>query len=199
MVNRLPRQWFTGIIPKMSSIKIAIVAGTNRPGSNSLKIAEVLRGFYEKSGAEISWIDLQTLPPEVFHPDVYKVKPESFKPFSQAILEAHGLVFVVPEYNGSLPGILKYFIDLLKFPESFEGKPVAFVGLGGRFGGLRPVEHLMQIFSYRNGHLFPERVFISDIKKEMSEEGILKSPELLKRLEGQSERFLDFVRHLKSR
>ncbi|MBL8995107.1 MAG: NAD(P)H-dependent oxidoreductase, partial [Spirochaetia bacterium] len=123
--------------------------------------------------------------------------PESFKPYAEAILNADGLVIVTPEYNGSMPGILKYFIDLLKFPESFEHKPVAFIGLGGRFGALRPVEHLMQVFSYRNAHLFPERVFISEIKKQMSANGELANDDIRSRLEGQSAHFVDYVRHLR--
>ena len=42
----------------------------------------------------------------------------------RAVLQAEGLIVVTPEYNGSLPGVLKYFIDMLKFPESFEQRPV---------------------------------------------------------------------------
>jgi NAD(P)H-dependent FMN reductase len=72
---------------------------------------------------------------------------------------------IVPEYNGSYPGILKYFIDHMKFPDSFESRPVCFVGLGGIFGGLRPVEHLQQVFGYRNSYIFPQRVFLINVHK----------------------------------
>ena len=49
---------------------------------------------------------------------------------------------------------------MLKFPESFEKRPVCFTGLGaGIWGALRPVEQLQAIFGYRNAYLFPERVF----------------------------------------
>ncbi|MNT75975.1 NADPH-dependent FMN reductase [compost metagenome] len=65
-----------------------------------------------------------------------------------------------------MPGVLKYFIDHLKFPESFEYRPVCFVGIGsGAFGGLRPVEHLQQVFGYRNAFIFPERVFVMNAHK----------------------------------
>jgi len=57
------------------------------------------------------------------------------------VLMAAGLHVVLPEYNGSYPGVLKYFIDMLKFPESFENKPAAFVGVAnGQWGALRAVE-----------------------------------------------------------
>jgi len=70
---------------------------------------------------------------------------------------------IIPEYNGSMPGALKLFIDHWKFPDSFERRPVCFVGLGGRFGGLRPVEHMQQIFGYRNAFIFPDRVFLCNV------------------------------------
>lgn len=87
--------------------------------------------------------DLAELSPEIFSPTAYAEKPAALKKFTHAILAADGLVIVTPEYNGSLPGILKYFIDMLPFPESFEPRPVCFVGLADDIGGaLRPVEQL---------------------------------------------------------
>ena len=50
-------------------------------------------------------------------------------------------MFVVPEYNGSLPGVLKHFIDCWKYPESFHHRPVCYVGISSSgSGGLRPGE-----------------------------------------------------------
>ena len=67
-------------------------------------------------------LDLAKLPPEIFSPASYAEKPKSFQPFADAVLQSTGLHVVTPEYNGSVPGVLKYFIDMLKFPESFEQK-----------------------------------------------------------------------------
>ena len=69
------------------------------------------------------------MPLSLFSPDAYSEKPQEFEEYSQNVLDADGLVIVVPEYNGSYPGALKLFIDMLKFPESFENKPVAFIGI----------------------------------------------------------------------
>ena len=113
---------------------------------------------------------------------------------AQSILESSGLVVVTPEYNGSMPGVLKVFIDHLKFPESFEARPVCFVGLSaGMWGALRSVEQLQQIFGYRNAYLFPERVFMPGIGKLLNEAGQLTDPELLKRLHQQVRGFAGFV------
>lgn len=137
------------------------------------------------------------MPPEIFSPSSYAEKPKSFQPFTDAVLKSTGLHVVTPEYNGSVPGVLKYFIDMLKFPESFEKRPVCFTGLGaGIWGALRPVEQLQAIFCYRNAYLFPERVFLPRINDLLDEAGRLKDPELLQRLKSQAEGFVDFVERL---
>ncbi|MGH7976581.1 MAG: NADPH-dependent FMN reductase, partial [Limisphaerales bacterium] len=120
------------------------------------------------------------------------------QPFADAVLQSAGIHVVTPEYNGSLPGALKYFIDMLKFPESFDQKPVCFTGLSaGVWGGLRPVEHLQQIFGYRNAHIFPARVFLPQIYNLLDANGKIKDAELLARLKSQAEGFAKFAEHLK--
>jgi len=106
---------------------------------------------------------------------------------------------VTPEYNGGMPGVLKYFIDMLKFPESFEQKPVCFTGLAaGIWGALRPVEQLQTIFGYRNAYLYPERVFLPQINNLLDASGRLKDAELAGRLKAQAGGFTDFVERLKN-
>jgi chromate reductase len=74
---------------------------------------------------------------------------------------------------------------------------VAFVGIGSRWGGLRPVEHLQQVFGYRNGYVFPERVFIANIKDAI--EGSKIKDDLLKSLvESQCRNFVRFISGLQS-
>jgi NAD(P)H-dependent FMN reductase len=106
---------------------------------------------------------------------------------------------VTPEYNGGMPGVLKYFIDMLKFPESFERRPVCFTGVAaGIWGALRPVEQLQAIFGYRNAHLYPERVFLPQINNLLDASGRLKDADLLERLKSQASGFTDFVERLKN-
>lgn len=174
---------------------ISILAGTNRPGSNTLKVANHITQIYRDMGVSAHLVDLAHLPQEIFNPTSYGEKPASFIPFGDAILKSKGLVIVTPEYNGGMPGVLKYFIDMLKFPESFEHRPVCFVGLAaGQWGAIRPVEHLQQIFGYRNAHLFPERVFIPGIGKELDENGKFLKPEIPERLLAQAKNFNEFVK-----
>jgi chromate reductase len=173
---------------------ITLISGTNRPGSNTRKITRQIEELYAGRNVPIQVLDLNQLPADIFSPAAYAEKPKAFLPFAEAILKSAGLHVVTPEYNGSVPGVLKYFIDMLKFPESFERRPVCFTGLSaGIWGALRPVEQLQAIFGYRNAHIYPERVFLPQIHNLLDEAGRLKNPELVDRLRKQAEGFVEFV------
>jgi chromate reductase len=177
---------------------ITLIIGTNRPGSNTRKVARHIEEIYAALKVPLRVLDLAQLPPEIFSPAAYAEKPKSFQPFADAVLQSAGLHVVTPEYNGSVPGVLKYFIDMLKFPESFERRPVCFTGVAaGIWGALRPVEQLQQIFGYRNAYIFPERVFMPGIGNLLDDDDRLKSAELLDRLRKQTEGFVDFVERLR--
>lgn len=179
---------------------ITILSGTNRPGSNTRKVTAHVVASYGTLGVETLLLDLAELPQELFAPASYAEKPNSFKKFTDAILAADGLVVVTPEYNGGVPGVLKYFIDMLPFPESFEQRPVCFVGLAmGIWGALRPVEQLQAIFGYRNALIYPERVFMPGIGKLLDTSGQFTSDDIPKRLDKQAAGFVDFVEKLRGK
>ncbi|CAN5250997.1 NADPH-dependent FMN reductase [soil metagenome] len=179
-------------------MKIVLLSGTNRPDSSTRKVVTKIAELYSEVGQPVEILDLADLPAEIFDPASYAKKPASFARFNEAILTCDGLHVVTPEYNGSLPGVLKYFIDMLQFPESFENRPVAFTGLAaGMWGALRPVEQLQLIFGYRNAFVFPRRVFLHGIGKLVSEAGELTDAVSLDRLRAQAEGFLDFTGRLR--
>jgi NAD(P)H-dependent FMN reductase len=179
----------------MTDASILIISGTNRPGSNALRIARVLERHYHAAGtAGVSILSLAELPIEVFHGSAYAAKPPAMVAIQQRVVAALGLHVVTPEYNGSFPGVLKYFIDMLKFPESFERKPVAFTGeAAGTWGGLRSVEQLAAIFAYRNAHLFPNRVFIPGVSGKLDADGNMTDAAINDRLARQAADFAHFA------
>jgi NAD(P)H-dependent FMN reductase len=180
------------------SAMITLIIGTNRPGSNTRKVATNVEEIYAGLNVPLHVLDLAKLPLEIFSPASYAEKPKSFQPFAESVLQSAGLHVVTPEYNGSVPGVLKYFIDMLKFPESFEHKPVCFTGLAaGMWGALRPVEQLQAIFGYRNAHMFPVRVFLPQVYNLLDDAGKIKDAELLERLKAQAGGFAEFVEKLK--
>lgn len=150
--------------------------------------------LYKAAGADAQVLDLIDMPPELFHPQAYKQKPSAFGVFQDRVLAADGLHVVVPEYNGSFPGALKYFIDMLKFPECFEHKPVTFTGLAnGVWGGIRAVEQLQMVFNYRNAYILPERVWFPRFDKIIDENQRITDDLLRSLLEDQVARFIKFA------
>jgi chromate reductase len=173
---------------------IVLIVGTNRPGSNSRKVAAQVENIYQELKTPLKVLDLAQLPAEIFSPASYGEKPDAFQPFADAVLQSSGLHVVTPEYNGGIPGVLKYFIDMLKFPESFERRPVCFTGVAaGSWGALRPVEQLQVIFGYRNAYIYPERVFMAQINNLLDDSGRIKDAGLVERLKKQVEGFVAFT------
>lgn len=124
---------------------------------------------------ELTILDMADFPIADVAAGPYGKTPSSVEAFNQPFLDADGVIFVIPEYNGSFPGILKLFIDYLPHPEALKGVPVGYVGnASGYFGGLRAVEQLQMVCGYRYARSFEERVFIPAVHKDFDpEKGIL--------------------------
>jgi len=111
--------------------KVYIISGTNRQQAVSLQVANVYQQEFKALGVESEIIDLQQLPADYLFSGLYENagKNELVNGFRTKMKEGSKFVFVIAEYNGSFPGVLKAFIDGLEFPDSFTNKKCALVGL----------------------------------------------------------------------
>ena len=173
-----------------------VISGTNRPNSRSLRVAQKVQEIYRSLGEEIGLIDLRELPLQELDGSQYgKNKPEALQKTISDLIASDGIILVCPEYNGSYPGALKYFIDHWDYPVTFEARPICFIGIGGKFGGVRPCEHLQQVFAYRNAYIFPERVFFFNVWTQF-EDDIINDSETSKLLKVQAQGFQKFAKAL---
>ncbi|MEX0843630.1 MAG: NAD(P)H-dependent oxidoreductase [Balneolaceae bacterium] len=173
---------------------LKIISSTDRPNSNALKVSAYVKSLYQSQGVNAEIVSLEDFPLEEVVGGRYGKKLPAIEKFRDPIIQADGLIFVIPEYNGSFPGILKMFVDYLPFPEAFEKMPMAFIGeANGVFGALRAVEQFQMIANYRNALQFPERVFIPRVKDEFVEGEGLKDDFKQKLLESQVVNFVKFV------
>ncbi len=157
-----------------------------------------MQALYLEQGEQAEIIDLALVGlKEVDGAQYGGNQPVSMQEAIKKVTAADGIIVVVPEYNGSMPGALKYFIDHWKYPDTFEFRPICLVGLGGRFGALRAVEHLQGVFGYRNGFIYPERVFLTDVSKTVVN-GEIQNPMILNLLRTQTKNFSKFVAALQS-
>lgn len=179
-------------------MRIAVVCGTNRAEALSRLLAREAAEAYRQLGQDVDLIDMADLPLAALEPSAYQQKTPELQAFVDRFLACDGAAFVVPEYNGSYPGVLKLFVDMLPFPQGFEGRPCAYIGLAaGQFKSLRAVEHFQQVAGYRNAFNYPRRLFIGDSFKQFLD-GKLSDDELSQRLCEQAAGFVEFVARLKS-
>jgi len=132
-------------------IKILGFAGSLRKGSfNRALLRNAGRLVPNNSTLEI--FELDGIP--LFNQDVEKEMPEKVREFKSKIREADAVLISTPEYNYSVPGVLKNAIDTASRPygdNPFDGKPVAIMSASiGILGGARAQYHLRQIFVFLN-------------------------------------------------
>lgn len=134
-------------------IKILAFAGSLRRGSyNKALVRAAVELAPENVVMEV--FDLEGIPP--FNEDYVSNPPASVIEFKDKIRKADALLIATPEYNYSIPGVLKNAIDWASRPfqgNPLEGKPVAVMSASaGRLGGARAQYHLRQTFVFLNMH-----------------------------------------------
>ncbi len=177
---------------------MVIVAGTNRRNSQALKFAQYCEARLKEKGIDTHLLALEDLPTDIFHPDYYDAPDTSSKLIQlqdDVIIPSNKFLFVVPEYNGGMPGALKLFIDALsvrKIDENFKGKKSCLIGIAsGRAGNLRGMEHLTSILNFMGSIVMPNRLPISQIYK-LKKDGTLVDKGTIEVIEQQLEDFIRF-------
>ena len=172
---------------------ITIISGTNRRNSNSLKVAQQYQSILSAKGQESSIVNLEELPEDFLSKALYdKTVSEGFKPTRELMKKSQKFVFIVPEYNGSFPGILKLFLDCLEFPETLKDKKCAMVGLSsGVQGSALAMSHLTDIFNYLGMHVLASKPKLMGIDGRM-ENGQVKDELGVQLLDEQAEAFIKF-------
>jgi NAD(P)H-dependent FMN reductase len=151
----------------MSAQPITIICGTNRNQALSKEISLVYQDLLNEMEVTSVILDLGDLPPDFIETALYDKagKNEAFNPFRAQMKETQKMVFIVPEYNGSFPGVLKAFIDGLEYPGTFKNKKCALVGLSsGTQGGGLALSHLTDIFNYCGMHVMALKVKLARIE-----------------------------------
>ena len=149
---------------------ITIISCTNRTQSLSRIVAEYYQNLLATHQTKSQIIDLQGLPKDFIFSALYgnAGKNEDFNTYSNQVAQGEKFVFVVPEYNGSFPGVLKAFIDGLEYPSKLADKKVALVGLSsGMQGSALALSHLTDILSYLGANLLGMRVKLPKVEENL--------------------------------
>jgi chromate reductase len=172
---------------------VTIISGTNRLNSNSLKIAKYYQNQLAKKGLQTELLNLQDLPADLLNTDLYGKRSTAFEQIQQLVTKTSKFLFVIPEYNGSYPGVLKTFVDACTFPDSFYDKKACLVGISsGKYGNIRGIEHFNGVCAYLHLNVMPLRLHIAAIKTELNENDELFKEDTLKFTNEQIDKFLAY-------
>ena len=172
---------------------ITIIAATNRPHSNTLKVAKYYQQQLKLRGVEAKLFSLEHLPIDVLNTDMFGKRSEAFQKIQDLITATTKFVFIMPEYNGSYPGVLKVLIDASNFPDSFYDKKAALVGISsGKYGNIRGVDHFTGVCHYIHLNILPLRLHIPNIKAELDENGNFIKEDTIKFTNEQLDKFIAF-------
>ena len=181
------------------TISILGFAGSLRRGSyNKSLLRAALELVPEDARLEI--FDLEGIPP--FNQDLEFQMPDKVREFKAKIKAADAILIATPEYNYSIPGVLKNAIDWASRPygdNSFEGKPVAIMGASiGMLGTGRAQYHLRQTFVFLDMHPMnrPE-VIVPFANEKIDEEGRVTDPKTREKIRELLQGLVTWTRRLK--
>jgi chromate reductase len=165
---------------------ITIISGTNRNDNTTKKVAREYQRLLSEKNVETSIFALDEISVEKGNPDFERAVDQLLKAADQFII-------IMPEYNGSYPGILKLMIDNTPVRETWWHKKVLMTGVStGRAGNLRGMEHLTGVLLHMKMLVHPNRLPISLVDKLMDAEGKFTDIPSLAAIDTQLEEFLDF-------
>lgn len=172
---------------------VTIISATNRPASSTLKLAQYYQKKLNEKGLKTGLLSLTELPGNLIESDLYGKRSVEFQAIQDIITNTQKFLFVIPEYNGSFPGILKLFIDASSFPESFYEKKAALVGLSaGKYGNIRGLDHFTGVCHYLHLHVMALKIHIPGIKSEFNADGDLFKEDTLRFTNEQMDKFIAF-------
>lgn len=165
--------------------KIAVVVGSTRTASFNRALGNVAVRALEAQGAFVTDVDLATFDLPLYSAEIEALDfPADAERLKALFAEQNGLLFVSPEYNGSVPPLLKNAIDWASRPTggeslvaltAYRGKASAVMSASiSPFGGLRGLAHLRQILSTIQTLVLPEQVLVPNAHAAFDEAGNLK-------------------------
>lgn len=180
-------------------MKLLIFAGSLRADSCNKKFAREAVRLAQGAGVEAEFLDLKDYPMPVYDGDIEAATgvPETTKALGKKIASADGIVISTPEYNGSIPGILKNVVDWLSRdkPVSLEGKHLLLLAASpGALGGVRSLWHSRQPFDVLGVHVFPGMMGLPDAYNAFDAEGKLKDEKTTQRVKKLLEQFIAHVK-----
>jgi NAD(P)H-dependent FMN reductase len=163
-----------------------IIAGTNRPGSNTLKVAKEYQRLLKAKGIEAAFLSLEGI-------NLLKRDAAFEQMENDYLIPASKFLIIAPEYNGSFPGVLKLMIDNSKISAAWWHKKALLTGVAtGRAGNLRGMEHLAGVLHYLKITVLPNLLPISVVDKLLDADNQFTDEATLLAINNQLDHFISW-------
>jgi chromate reductase len=174
---------------------VVVIVGSLRKESFTLKLANALAKLAPDT-LKLNIVTLHDI--SFFNQDLEATPPADWIAFREKLQKSNGVLFLTPEYNRSIPGVLKNAIDVGSRPygkSSFNGKPTGFVGNSpGVLGGACAVKHLQSIMPGITGPIMQQpEIYLNGVSDAFDQSGSLVKESLQKVLQQYIDAFAAFV------
>ena len=171
----------------MAALKILVIPGSLRSGSHNVKLAAVGAYEFARAGAEVTRISLGDFPLPIYDGDLQARSgvPKNAVNLKRMIASHHGVLLVTPEYNSSVPPLVKNAIDWITRVQDanesrgqvFREKPFAIAAASeSRLGGSRALSALRLILSACQAIVIPNQFALSFADQAYDDMDRLKNP-----------------------
>jgi chromate reductase, NAD(P)H dehydrogenase (quinone) len=163
-----------------------VISATNRANSNTNRVAKQYLQLLRDREVNVQLMSLEGWKWLARDPEFTKIESEILAPTTK-------FVFVVPEYNGSIPGVLKVMFDISSYKDTWYGKKAMLTGIAtGRAGNLNGLEHLTSILHYLNVVVHPNKLPISSVDKLLNPQGLIVDEGTVLAMKHQLNEFIRF-------
>jgi chromate reductase len=162
-------------------MRILAIAGSVRRDSHNARLLRHVAGR-APAGVEVELFDgLKSIPPYDEDDDDPEAPPGPVAELREAIADADGLLFATPEYNSSIPGVLKNAIDWASRPRAttpLQGKPAAVIGAStGSFGAVWAQAELRKVLGSTGARVVDLDLPVAKAHEAFDDDGVLASAE----------------------
>ncbi len=163
-----------------------IISATNRIGSHTEKVANQYQKLLKGKNIDSKLFSLKNL-------NVLEKNSDFLQAENEFLIPAQKFIFIMPEYNGTFPGVLKAMIDISDIKKSWWYKKALLVGVStGRAGNLRGMDQISSVLNYMKMIVHHDKLPISVIDKVMDEDGTITNKNTLQAINQQLNEFINF-------
>ncbi len=191
----------------MSALKILVIPGSLRSGSHNAKLAMAAAHEFALAGADVTRISLADFPLPIYDADLQSKSgvPKNAVNLKRMIGSHHGVLMVTPEYNSSVPALVKNTIDWITRVQDphesrgqvFREKPFAIAAASeGRLGGTRALAALRLILSACHAIVVPNQLALSFADQAYDDMDRLKKEADIEGLKALVRQLIDVSQHM---